>query len=70
MHGGLPMIGVSVLVYGAVGVAVIVRRGLRWCRQGCGAGWWRGLRRSRCGGTGVGQRERERGSGAWAAASR
>jgi hypothetical protein len=34
MHGGLPVIGISVLVYGAVGAVVIAREGLRRCRRG------------------------------------
>lgn len=43
MHGGLPFIGVSVLVYGAVGAAVIARAALRRRRSprsagGCEAG--------------------------------
>lgn len=33
MHGGLPFIGVSVLVYGVVGAVVIVRAALRRCRR-------------------------------------
>lgn len=32
MHGGLPVIGVSVLVYGAVGALVIAREALQRCR--------------------------------------
>lgn len=68
MHGGLPMIGVSVLVYGAVGAAVIVRRGLRRCRRGCGAGRGAKPGRMRCGGTVDGRRMRGRKT--WAAASR
>lgn len=34
MHGGLPVIGVSVLVYGLVGAVVILRDALRRCRPG------------------------------------
>jgi hypothetical protein len=49
MHGGLPVIGMSVLVYGAVGAVVIVRDGLRRCRRvrpnrAPGAGGKRGVR--------------------------
>jgi len=33
MHGGLPVIGVSVLVYGAVGALVIAREALQRCRR-------------------------------------
>jgi hypothetical protein len=33
MHGGLPFIGVSVLVYGVVGAVVIARAAVRRCRR-------------------------------------
>lgn len=33
MHGGLPFIGVSVLVYGLVGAVVMAREAVRWCRR-------------------------------------
>ena len=33
MHGGLPFIGVSVLVYGVVGAVVIAGKALRRCRR-------------------------------------
>lgn len=33
MHGGLPFIGVSVLVYGVVGAVVIAGKSLRRCRR-------------------------------------
>lgn len=42
MHGGLPVIGISVLVYGAVGAVVIAREGLRRCRRGSGRRGGRG----------------------------
>jgi hypothetical protein len=34
MHGGLPLIGVSVLVYGVVGAVVIARAVVRRCGRG------------------------------------
>ena len=34
MHGGLPLIGVSVLVYGVVGAVVIARAVARRCGRG------------------------------------
>ncbi|SCK56595.1 hypothetical protein H180DRAFT_05259 [Streptomyces sp. WMMB 322] len=37
MHGGLPFIGVSVLVYGLVGAVVIVRAALRRRRRASSA---------------------------------
>ncbi len=46
MHGGLPVIGVSVLVYGVVGALVIGRDALNRCFRGQG-------RRRRGGGRGV-----------------
>lgn len=36
MHGGLPLIGVSVLVYGVVGAVVIARAVVRRCGRGRG----------------------------------
>lgn len=33
MHGGLPFIGVSVLVYGVVGAVVLAREAVRRCRR-------------------------------------
>jgi hypothetical protein len=49
MHGGLPVIGMSVLVYGVVGAVVIARDALRRCRRtrpncAMGAGRRRGVR--------------------------
>ncbi|GAA2066940.1 hypothetical protein GCM10009801_13870 [Streptomyces albiaxialis] len=44
MHGGLPVIGFSLLVYGAVGVVVLVRDGV---------GTWRDRRRGRRGSGGA-----------------
>lgn len=38
MHGGLPVIGLSVLVYGVVGAVVIAREALRRCRPWQGRG--------------------------------
>lgn len=42
MHGGLPLLGISVLVYGAVGTVVVLRDGARRCRSAWGIrrrGW-------------------------------
>lgn len=33
MHGGLPVLGVSMLVYGLVGIVVVAISGVRRCRR-------------------------------------
>lgn len=42
MHGGLPFIGVSMFVYGAVGAGALARMGVRRCRDLLGRGRERG----------------------------
>ncbi len=63
MHGGLPFIGVSVLVYGVVGAVAIAREALRRCRRARPSG---GAGKAVAGGAATGSR----GVTAWPAASR
>jgi hypothetical protein len=66
MHGGLPLIGVSVLVYGVVGAVATARDALRrfgQARPGSGA-----TQTVAGAGTGAGTKA-ERGMRAWPAAS-